>query len=105
MQYKTLCLQMIQDRPQMHNPLIRTRTLLSTLDQHASRLRTSHLRWKALLAQTRPGSSESQIASEALEIALKELADSLPPASPPNEDEAFSLDAAMTFLRQHTPPA
>jgi hypothetical protein len=105
MQYKTQCLQMIQDRPEMHNQLVLTRTLLSTLDRYASQLRTSHLRWKELLAQARPGSSEEQIASEALEIALQELAASLPPASPPGEDETFSLNAAMTFLRHHTPPA
>ena len=104
-QYKTMCLQMIQDRPAMYDQLLRSRTLLPTLDQYAMQLRTSHLEWKELLSQARPGSSESQTASEALEIARKEVADSMPPAYPADEDETFSLDAAMTYLRHHTPPA
>ena len=104
MQYRTICLQMIQDRPEMYETLLRSRTLLPTLDQYTSRLRASHQDWKEWLAQARPG-SDTQIASEALEFALKDLEDSLPPASPPEEDEVFSLDGAMAFLRRHTPPA
>ena len=59
--------------------------LLPTLEQLASELKTSHEAWKEQLSQARPGSSESQIASEALEIALKELEDCLPSASPPDD--------------------
>ena len=103
MQYKTMCLQMIQGRPSMYDQLLHNQTLLPTLNQYASQLRTSHLEWKERLAQARPG-SDSQIAGEALEIALKEMEDSLPPAYPQDEDGTFSLDAAMAFLRRHTPP-
>jgi len=104
MQYKTICLQMIQDRPEMYDQLRSKRMLLPTLERLASRLRTSHQTWKDLLSQAKPGSSESQIASEAREIALKELEDSLPPAFPPDADEPLSLHAAMAFIRPHTPP-
>jgi len=104
MQYKTICLQMIQDRREMFDQLRGKRILLSTLERLASELRTSHLAWKDLLFREKPGSSESQIASEALEIALKELEECLPPVYPQDEDEPFSLDAAMAFLRAHTPP-
>jgi hypothetical protein len=105
MQYKTICLQMIQERPEMYDQLLSKRILLPTLDRLSSELRTSHQTWKELLSQVKPGSSESQIASEALEIALKELEDSLPPTYPQDEDEPLSLDAAMAFIRNHTPPA
>jgi hypothetical protein len=105
MQYKTICLQMIQERPEMYEQLLSKQTLLPTLNRYSTQLRTSHLDWKELLSQARPASSESQIASEALEIALKELEDSLPPASPQDEDEMLSLDAAMAFIRHHTPRA
>jgi hypothetical protein len=91
MQYKTICLQMIQERPEMYDQLLSKRILLPTLDRLSSELRASHQTWKDLLSQAKPGSSESQIASEALEIALKELEDSLPPAYPQNEDEPLSL--------------
>jgi len=105
MQYKTICLQMIQERPQMYDQLLRKRTLLPTLERYAIQLRTSHQSWQDLLSQAKPGSSESQIASKALEMALKELEDSLPPAYPQDEDEPLSLDAAMAFIRNHTQSA
>ena len=104
MQYKTICLQMIQDRPEMYDQLLKQRSLLSTLDRLSSELRTSHQKWKDRLSQARPGSSESQIASEALEMALQQLASSFE-SPPPEEDEPFPLADAMAFIRRHTPPA
>ena len=104
MQYKTICLRMIQDRPKMYDQLLRHRSLLSTLDRLSSELRTSHQAWKDLLAQAKPGSGESQIASEALEMALQQLASSFA-SPPPEEDESFPLEDAMAFLRRPTPPA
>ena len=35
MQYKTICLQMIQDRPEMYDRLLSKRTLLPTLERFA----------------------------------------------------------------------
>lgn len=102
MQYQSMCLQMIQDRPEMYDQLLKNRTLLPTLQQYAIQLRDSHRKCMELLWQTRPDSHYSQIASEALEIALKELEDSLPPELP--QDEPLSLNGAMAFLRNHTPP-
>lgn len=105
MQYKTMCLQMIQDRPEMYDQLLKNRNLLPTLEHYAGQLRTSHLDWMELLSQARPSSSESQINSEALEIALQELEDSLLPVSPEDEDEPLSLDAAMAFITRRTQAA
>ena len=43
--------------------------------------------------------------SEALEIALRELQDSLDCASPPDDSGPLSLEEAMAFIRKRTPPA
>jgi hypothetical protein len=72
---------------------------------YASELKTSHEAWKEQLSGARPGSESSQIASEALELALKDLEERLPSESPPNDHEPLSLDAAMAFIRRHTPRA
>ena len=55
-----------------------------------------------MLLQLRPGSDRSQIAGEAMEMALKELEDRLPAASSQDGNEAQVLDAAMLFLRRPT---
>jgi hypothetical protein len=104
MQYKTICLQVIQDHPQMYDRLLSNRTLLPTLERFARQLRTGHQNWKERLLRAKPDSSESQIASEALELALRQLG--LSSASPPlAEDEPFPLADAMAFLRRPTPTA
>jgi hypothetical protein len=104
MQYKTMVLELLQDRPQLHNRLRKNRMLLATVNLLATNLRHRHEAWKHHLSGTRPDSDPGQIASEALEIALRDLQDSLPSESP-DEAEALSLDEAMAFLRRHTPPA
>ena len=104
--YQTICQHLLEERKDMYEQLRSRRLLLTTLERLSSELKSNHEAWKERLSQKRPGSSASQIASEALEIALKELEDSLPPASPPDESEAHSfLDAAMAFLHRHTPAA
>ncbi len=104
MQYKTIVLKLLQERPEMHNQLRSNRMLLSTVNRYAMELKANHETWKDRLSQAKPGSDQSQIASEALEIALKELEDYLDSASPPNDGKPPSLDGAMAFIRRHTPP-
>jgi hypothetical protein len=105
MQYKTIILELLQQRPRMHEQLRKERKLLTALENYARELKTSHEGWTKLLLPLRPGSDLVQIASEALEIAVKELEDRLPYESQPNESEALFLDAAMLFLRRRTPSA
>ena len=105
MKYKTIVLGLLQDRPHIYDQLLSNRTLLPALERYATELRDSHHAWQDRLLQARPGSDVSQIASEALEIALQELEECLPSASIPNETELFSLEAAMAFISHHTPPA
>ncbi len=105
MLYKTMVLGLLEERPQLHDQLRQRRMLLATVEQHAQLLKARHEIWKEQLSQVRPGSDPGQIAGEALEIALKELEDSLPSASPPDDSEPLSLYAAMAYLRRHSPPA
>ena len=101
MQYKTIILELLQQRPQMHERLRQERLLLPTMERYAMELRTRHLEWKEQLMERQPDSEPGQIASEAMEMALKELEDRLPPESP--ESDGPTLDAAMASVRRHTP--
>ena len=87
MHYKTIVLELLQQQPQIHQQLASKRALLPTLELYARELKTSHEAWKETLGQEKLGSDQSQIASEALEMALKELEERLPSASQPNDNE------------------
>jgi len=102
MQYKTMIHELLKQRPEMHDQLRKDRKLLPTVELYATELKTSHEAWKELLCGLRPGSDQSQIASEALEIAVKELEERLPSEPPQRDNEALFLDAAMLFLRRPT---
>ena len=102
MLYKTITLALIQEHPEIHEQLRANRTLVAILDRYARALKASHEAWKDRLAQAKPGSDPGQIASEATELALRELNDRLCSASTASDAEALSLDAAMAF--QPTPP-
>ena len=105
MQYKTIALGLIQEQPALYERLRSSKRLLPAMDAYAIELKASHEAWKEQLGQARPVSDPSQIASEAMELAIKELQDRLSSESPPTESEALSLDAAMSFIRRHSPPA
>ena len=104
MQYKTIVLELLIQRPQLHVRLKKQHRLLSTLEQYATDLKASHEVLQTQLSQAKPLSDPAQIASEALEIAIQELENRLPFESA-QEDEPVSTEAAMAFLRRHTPPA
>jgi hypothetical protein len=102
MQYKTIVLELLKQRTELHEQLRLTRRLLPTMETCAKELKASHEAWKETLSQSKPASDPSQIASEALEMALKELEDRLPSASSRNDREVPSLDKAMTYVRSHS---
>ena len=102
MQYKTIILEMLEQRPQMREELRQSRKLLPTLELYASELKDSHEDWKERLLQAKPDSDPSQIASEAMELALKDLEDRLPSESNQDESETLSLDQAMAHISRHT---
>ena len=101
MQYKTIVLELLKQQTELHEQLRITRRLLPTLETWAKELKTSHEAWKETLLQAKPGSDPIQISSEALEMALKELEDRMPSASP--QDENQTLDKAMAHVRSHAP--
>ena len=105
MLYKTIVLKLLEQNPQIHDRLRRQRLLLPALELYGQNLRACHESWQAQLSQTKPESQPTQIASEALELALKDLENHLPSESLPATDELLSLEEAMDFLRRHTPSA
>jgi hypothetical protein len=107
MLYKTITLELIQDEyPALHNQLRASRTLLSAVGQHAAALKRYHEDRKDRLAQAKPDSEESQLVSEALEMAIDDLKQDLRSASPPAATEpTFSLDEAIASVRRATPSA
>ena len=104
MQYKTIIYEMLQQRPRMQEQLRKSRKLLTTMEIYAKELKASHEAWMEMLSNMRPKSAPSQIASEALELALKDMEDHLPSDSSQEGGEPQVLDAAMLFRRRHTPP-
>jgi hypothetical protein len=102
MQYKTIVLQLLEQHPEIYDQLRRQRQVLPTMEHYALELRNLHLAWKETLTQASPDSDPSQIASEAMELALKDLEDRLPNGSPRDGQEALSLYQAMAFISRHT---
>ena len=101
MMYKTICLELLEQSPQLYDQLRQSRTLLPTLNRLASALKARHQAWIQELQAIRPG-SDSQIASEAMELAVSEMEDRL---SADTEAEALDvLNTVMATLRP-TPPA
>jgi hypothetical protein len=101
MLYKTICLGLLEQRPELYHQLRQSRTLLATLNRLAGELKARHQAWKQELQAIRPG-HDSQIADEAMELAVQEMQDRL---SVDSEAEAMDfLDAAIANLRP-TPPA
>jgi hypothetical protein len=105
MHYKTIILEMLEQRPKMREELRQSRKLLPTLEFYASELKDSHEDWKDRLQQAKPDSDPSQIKSKALEMALKDLEERLPAPSPEEDSEAPSLEGAIEFIRKRMPPA
>jgi len=102
MQYKTMVLELLSESAKLYEQLRQTRRLLPTLETCAQQLKASHEAWMKTLAEAKPDSQQSQIASEALELALKELVDRLPSVLPQEDGEPLSLDQAIAFVRNHT---
>lgn len=101
MQYKTIVLELLKLHPTIYEHLRSHRTLLSTVEFYARRMRTSHKAWKMRLSQTMPESNQSQIASQALELAINDLGS----LASPMDDQELSLEGAMAFIRARTRPA
>ena len=104
MQYKTITLGLIQENPELYERLRSSKRLLPAMDAYAIDLKTFHEAWKDRLSQENPSCDPRQIASEALELAVLGMQDSLSCAFPTDEADPLSLDAAIHFLK-HSPSA
>lgn len=102
MNYKTITLRLLEDRPELYEQLRQRRLLLQTLDDCAWTLKTSHEAWRETLSRLRPESDPRQLASEALELAIQNLAVCLSHGLITDERDIPSLDEAMTYLRPPT---
>ena len=100
MQYKTIVLELLRERKELHEQLRLTRRLLPTMESLAKDLKARHDHWKETLATTE--SDPIRISSEAMEMALSELEDRLPSVHPQPDEEALSLDQAMAFVLSHS---
>ena len=100
MHYKTMVHELVKSYPTIHDQLRKKRLLLPALDRFAVELKRRHDALKDQLSQKRPGSDPSQISSEALEIALKELEAIFRSWSPTKNDEPLSLEEAVEFIRR-----
>ena len=78
MHYKSIVLELIQDRPEMYESLRSSKRLLTATEAYAVDLRTRHLELREAVALRHPGSSPEQVTIEALELAINELQDRLP---------------------------
>jgi hypothetical protein len=103
--YKTITLELLRSQPELYERLRSSKRLLTAMDAYATELKASHEAWTEQLGESRPGSDPTQTASEAMEMATAELQERLSSESTPNETEALSLDAAMSFIRRHSPGA
>lgn len=102
MHYKTIVLELLQQRTELYEQLKTTRQLLTTMEALATDLRDRHLALTESMSQALQGSDPCQIPSQALELAMKELEDRLSSASPPSDSEMPTLDNAMAYLVGHT---
>jgi hypothetical protein len=103
MQYKTIVLELLKERTELHEQLRLRRRLMPTLEAYSHELKAGHEAWKERLSEARPGSEPSQISSEAMEMAIQDLVDRLPSVSPQDGADPLSLDQAMAFVRSPTP--
>jgi hypothetical protein len=104
MQYKTIVLQLLRQRPNLARQLRRKRTMLATVDRYANKLKESHEAWTGILSRENPDSDPIQTTSEALQRALQHLENYLPPEGQKAGNETLSLDEAMAFIHRPTPP-
>lgn len=104
MSYKTITLELLQEQPELYEQYRSTKRLLPAMDAHAIELRASHRAAIEAIARRSPESDPSQVASEALELAIRDLRERLLSASP--KDEAAPLSPGATSgTRRRTPPA
>ena len=104
MPYKTIVLGLIEQQPELHERLRKSKTMLRAMDLLAIELKESHETLKPahpVAAGQRPEPGRKHNAGD------RGQGTAAPPGFrlAPNESETFSLDEAMSYLRRRTPSA
>jgi hypothetical protein len=105
MQYKTMVLGLLLERPQACRRLKKQRMLLEAVNTFASILKLNHEAIIQDTLQAQPNGNPIQIASQALEIALQHLTEALPSESDRADELGLSLDRVMADLLKDSPTA
>ena len=101
MHYKTIVLELLQEHTTLHERLREKRLLLKAVETCSTHLKARHEFWTTRLRLSRMNNEPSQLSSSALEMAVQEFRDDLPPET--MDDSPFlSLDEAMAFLQRYT---
>ncbi|MFO0892649.1 MAG: hypothetical protein U0790_26340 [Isosphaeraceae bacterium] len=102
--YKTIVLEFLKEHhPALHEQLRENRRLQRTVDAYATYLNSKHVAWRDSLLPTGQWGDASQVSSQALELALEDLRESLRDEFSSDETGPLSPGAARAFLRRHTP--
>jgi hypothetical protein len=88
MLYKTIVQSLLEANPHLHEELRQNRMLRTTLDRLAEELREDHLALKEQLRKAKPRNGETEIASEALEMAIADLSSALAPTDDQHDETA-----------------
>jgi len=102
MPYKTIILELLQQRPRLHDQLRSRRELLTVTESYAQMLKTRHEAWTQKLSESKPQMDPASRSSAAMEIALLDVVTRLQAAYPPEEQQQPSLDAVMAYIRTLT---
>ena len=86
----------------MYERLLSSKRLLTAMDAYATELKASHEAWKNLLDQAHPGSDPRQIASEAMELAVRTSRTVYPPRHRWTQRNRLSLDELMNHFREES---
>jgi hypothetical protein len=100
MLYRTILLHHIQELPHLYDRLLKERTLLTTLDRYAGELRESYQAWQRRIRMKEPAKAESQIASEAIKLALVGLKIASPSEPLQSSASPLTLSGAIAFLNR-----
>jgi hypothetical protein len=103
MQYKTIVLRLLEENHTTYDQLRRERLALAALVHYSWELKARHQGWIEELRRASPKSDPSQISSQALELALRDLQADLPNESTPSDAGTSRQHDLVTALRHSSP--
>ena len=105
MHYRSIVLELLQQRPRACERLKKQHMMLEAVNSFGSILKLNHEAIMQQMLEANPGSDPTQIKQAAFEIALSHLEEALPSESDQDGEESLSLDQAMAHLLKDSLPA